>query len=279
MDRDDLFGRDRGWRGDERYRGRRRGWELERDRDEARRSLDERDRERYPGGYRRDAGDYGDLGPGYPNEWREDDSWRERGQGYRRELGGPWPEEERWRQRSEGWGRPGEGWRGRGEGWRGRERSQHPPWSDDYYRDQERRWRREELGPGAWLREVVEGYGMPHHDGHVLERLRTRFSSGPKGYRRSDERIHEDICEALVDQPWIDASDVEVKVENAEVTLTGTAPDRRYKREIEDVAHGVRGVIDVHNRIRVQREEGRPEGQRAEGESTPDEKRRPNPRA
>jgi osmotically-inducible protein OsmY len=112
----------------------------------------------------------------------------------------------------------------------------------------------------------------------MVDRLRSRFGRGPKNYRRADERIREDICEALVDQPWIDASDVEVQVDNAEVTLTGTAPDRRYKREIEDVAHGIRGVRDVHNRIRVQRDDER--ANNAPNDAPNDEQRRPtNPRA
>ena len=45
---------------------------------------------------------------------------------------------------------------------------------------------------------------------------------GPRGYRRSPERIYEDICDRLTDNPFIDASDVEVRVGGPEVTLTGS---------------------------------------------------------
>ncbi|XXF75250.1 BON domain-containing protein [Myxococcaceae bacterium GXIMD 01537] len=72
----------------------------------------------------------------------------------------------------------------------------------------------------------------------------------PKGYVRSDGRIHEDVCDRLMESR-LDASDVEVKVENGEVTLTGTVRYRIEKRAIEDVAHGVPGVRDVHNRLRL----------------------------
>jgi osmotically-inducible protein OsmY len=79
------------------------------------------------------------------------------------------------------------------------------------------------------------------------ERLRGR---GPKGYRRSDERIKEDVNDRLSDG-YLDASDVEVNVQNAEVTLTGTVNSRRDKRMAEDIADAVTGVMNVENRLRV----------------------------
>jgi hypothetical protein len=72
----------------------------------------------------------------------------------------------------------------------------------------------------------------------------------PRGYQRSDERIREDICERLIDSPY-DASEVDVQVKDGEVTLEGTVHDRDDRRAIEDLAAAVRGVFDVHNRIRV----------------------------
>ncbi|WP_221392613.1 BON domain-containing protein [Dyadobacter sp. NIV53] len=78
---------------------------------------------------------------------------------------------------------------------------------------------------------------------------------GPKGYRRSDDRIKDDINDRLSDDSWIDASEIEVKVENGEVTLTGTVDDRTAKRRAEDIADGISGVSNVENRIRVKREE------------------------
>lgn len=78
---------------------------------------------------------------------------------------------------------------------------------------------------------------------------------GPKGYQRSDERIAEDINEALTQHPGIDASEIEVKVENGQVTLGGTVSERHYKRMAEDVADRCPGVRDVCNEIRIQREQ------------------------
>ncbi|HET6854345.1 MAG TPA: BON domain-containing protein, partial [Pyrinomonadaceae bacterium] len=73
---------------------------------------------------------------------------------------------------------------------------------------------------------------------------------GPKGYRRSDERIKEDVNDRL-SEGYMDASDIEVSVQNAEVTLTGTVNSRADKRRAEDIAESVSGVSNVENRLRV----------------------------
>jgi hypothetical protein len=74
---------------------------------------------------------------------------------------------------------------------------------------------------------------------------------GPRNYRRSDERILEDINERLTDDHHIDASDIGVKVEGGEVTLSGTVEDRAARRRAEDIAESVSGVGHVQNDLRV----------------------------
>jgi hypothetical protein len=94
---------------------------------------------------------------------------------------------------------------------------------------------------------------------------------GPRNYQRSDERIREEICERLAHHPNIDATDLEVRVQNAEVTLQGQVNDRWAKRWAEDVAEGIWGVKEVHNQVRVSQsqlgQEHR-EGQQQEGQRT-----------
>jgi hypothetical protein len=74
---------------------------------------------------------------------------------------------------------------------------------------------------------------------------------GPKGYQRSDERIREDVSDRLTDDPVVDASEIEVGVAGAEVTLNGTVASRTEKRRAEDIAEDVTGVTHVQNNLRV----------------------------
>ena len=86
---------------------------------------------------------------------------------------------------------------------------------------------------------------------HQDQQREHRRGRGPKGYRRSDERIKEDVNDRLSDDYYIDASEVEVAVTNTEVTLTGTVNSREDKRRAEDIAESVSGVTNVENRLRV----------------------------
>jgi hypothetical protein len=82
--------------------------------------------------------------------------------------------------------------------------------------------------------------GQEHHRG-----------KGPKGYTRSDDRIREDVCDSLTDDPMLDAGEIEVEVKNGEVTLSGTVTDRLAKRHAEDMIERITGVKDVQNDIKV----------------------------
>ena len=77
------------------------------------------------------------------------------------------------------------------------------------------------------------------------------FRKGPKNYRRTDDRIQEDICERLWADSSLDVGDVEVHVRDRVVRLEGTVRLRRMKHDIEDIAANCPGVEDVENRIRV----------------------------
>lgn len=131
---------------------------------------------------------------------------------------------------------------------------EYSSYSGRYDRDYERRWERDNRD--WWDRtrdEVASWFGDEDAE------RRRRFDKyqgeyrgrGPKGYRRSDSRIEEDINDRLSEDGWVDASDIEVNVENGDVTLTGTTPDRFSKRRAEDIAESVSGVHNVENRVRV----------------------------
>jgi len=80
---------------------------------------------------------------------------------------------------------------------------------------------------------------------------------GPKGYRRSDDRIRDDINDRLTDDAWLDASNIDVQVRDCEVTLTGTVNNREDKRRAEDLAEAISGVRHVQNNLRVEGGENR----------------------
>ena len=126
----------------------------------------------------------------------------------------------------QGAGRYGYRYEGEGTGWRGTF-GRGEPWE----RGEER-----EQGPMARLKEGV----------------RKLTGKGPKGYRRSDERIQEDVSERIA-RSGVDASGVEVKVASGEVTLTGFVERREDKRLLDDLVDDVFGVEEVHNHLRLSR--------------------------
>lgn len=74
------------------------------------------------------------------------------------------------------------------------------------------------------------------------------------GYReiRRDERIREDVSIALADDPYLDASAIQVKVENGEVTLDGTVRTLACRRRARMLAKVIAGVVHVQNNLRVE---------------------------
>jgi hypothetical protein len=100
------------------------------------------------------------------------------------------------------------------------------------------------------------GHGWDHNLGSMgnLGSGGSFKGRGPKGYKRSDQRIEEDINDRLMHQYQIDATEVEVKVQNGEVTLTGTVQNRNDKHLIENLVDSIGGVQEIHNQLRVARQ-------------------------
>ncbi len=74
---------------------------------------------------------------------------------------------------------------------------------------------------------------------------------GPKGYKKSDERLHEEACEASFRNPWVDASEIDVKVVDGVITVSGTVNGREEKREAESCMENISGVVDIRNELRL----------------------------
>lgn len=195
----------------------------------------------------------------------------DRSYGNDRNVGSRFDEERRWREqlrggsgggyraegRSTGYQPSSRGWERqndweRGNDWGHDYRTRSPYGSPsfatgyDYSRGGEARdfrgdYRRDDRDWGDQLREAGQ---------QVIGKVKRAFR-GPKGYRRSDERIREDISDRLSQQDELDPSEIEIQVKDGEVTLTGTVRYRFEKFRAEELADDVNGVNDVHNQLRI----------------------------
>jgi hypothetical protein len=209
------------------------------------------------GGYSQYRGQRGGEGYGYDSggegfgsqgTWQSVMGGRGGGQGWGFQRGGP----------GGTWGQGGGGWRQRS-GERG-------SWSQGYG------------GQGSWGQGQPEGWSQSGGQGFGQQ---GRFGSGPRsfyyeevwlipgphtgrgpqGYQRSDQRIEEDVCERLSQHGQLDASGIQVAVNNGEVTLNGIVDSRQDKRMAEDMLDAIPGVKDIHNQLRVEQGQTGPQGQ------------------
>ncbi len=95
-------------------------------------------------------------------------------------------------------------------------------------------------GPGMCQCGCTRGFA-------VEEAESTQRGKGPA--QRSDDQIKTAIEEILTDDPWLDASGIQVSVQQGIAQLSGTVTSRQAKRRAEDLADQVRGVRDVQNTL------------------------------
>ena len=74
---------------------------------------------------------------------------------------------------------------------------------------------------------------------------------GPKNWQRSDEKIYDEICDRLTSHLQVDASDINVRVENGIVTLEGWVNSRQEKWAADRLTEEVLGVKEVQNEIHL----------------------------
>jgi hypothetical protein len=119
------------------------------------------------------------------------------------------------------------------------------------------------LGQGGQQLGYDRGGARERHDNTYGDRGTHRYGEhgylgypsqrgkGPVGYTRSDERIRELVCDALTDDHYVDATNIEVTVRSGEVILSGTVDDRLQKRMAETCVERIGGVKDVQNQLRI----------------------------
>lgn len=135
-------------------------------------------------------------------------------------------------------------------------RSSDPYYRNRSYRGFNRGWEDQGEERGLWERagdEVRSWFGDEEAERRRRQdEIRSQYAGrGPKGYKRSDERIREDVNERLTGDYYLDAHDIDVSVSDGTVTLSGRVDSRNNKRRAEDLAERVSGVTDVTNQLRV----------------------------
>jgi osmotically-inducible protein OsmY len=119
---------------------------------------------------------------------------------------------------------------------------------DRYYSDAERGWWDKAADEvSSWMGD--EEAARRRESDHL--RHHSYRGHGPRNYKRSDDRIREDINDRLTDHAYLDASEIDVAVSDGDVTLTGSVINRYAKRMAEDIADDVSGVKNVENRLRA----------------------------
>jgi osmotically-inducible protein OsmY len=86
------------------------------------------------------------------------------------------------------------------------------------------------------------------------EEGRRQANNGPRGRRRTDESLAEEIREILTADPELEATDIEVEVEGGAVTLRGLVVDSDARLLAEELVETLPGVREVHNRLEADRE-------------------------
>ena len=124
-------------------------------------------------------------------------------------------------------------------------------------------WQRHSTGASSGAR-GQEGFGNPGENTWGEEQFRAerreeqgrrQTNSGPRRRRKPDESLRQEIQEILIADPELEATDIEVEVEGGAVTLRGVVGDSDARLLAEELVESLAGVREVHNRLRVEREE------------------------
>jgi osmotically-inducible protein OsmY len=69
--------------------------------------------------------------------------------------------------------------------------------------------------------------------------------------QQTDEQIKTAIEQLLTEDPWLDASGIQVSVQNGIAQLSGTVASRQAKRRAEALTDQIWGVRDVQNQLSI----------------------------
>lgn len=132
----------------------------------------------------------------------------------------------------------------------GEERVRHDHYQDDQYKRDYDPTYEDEYG----MKHPVEHGGRLNRwsdDVRSESSHESHFGKGPRGYKRSVERIREEACERLARDFYLDASDIDVSVEDDCLVLKGEVKTRKDKRHAEALVENIPGVNDILNQIKI----------------------------
>lgn len=77
------------------------------------------------------------------------------------------------------------------------------------------------------------------------------MASSSRTYRPSDITIHEEVCEALLKAYDVNSSEIEVFVQDGDVTLKGFVDTSDVKMKVLDLVTDIDGVTGIQNELQV----------------------------
>lgn len=91
----------------------------------------------------------------------------------------------------------------------------------------------------------------PHDPWHERYKYGPHYHRGPRAHQRGDDKIWEDICDALANASDVNASEMEVDVEKRVVSLSGVVHTREEAWRAEKIVWDISGVEKVKNNIEI----------------------------
>jgi osmotically-inducible protein OsmY len=102
-------------------------------------------------------------------------------------------------------------------------------------------------GESEYSRDRSDPYQMVDY---MIDRGVNFRGRGPKDFKITDEQIREEICEILVRDSFIDATEIDVEVREGCVFLKGLVDSRQTKRLAEISIENLAGVNDIINQLK-----------------------------
>lgn len=82
---------------------------------------------------------------------------------------------------------------------------------------------------------------------------RNYYGFGPKGYRRSDQKLKDEARLLLNQDPILDSSNINIEVFNNVIYLRGFVDSRKDKKRAELLIEDIFGIEDIQNQLKIMR--------------------------